>query len=112
VRERSEIPKIILGSFCVLVVNAVIICIGIFVFGYVFQTYQYRSVDGPLSWLYNIAIFGSMGISITQLLYVIPVIIWLDIRRQFALTKGVIIGAVITALLNGGCWLLLISGSR
>ena len=107
-RERSEIPEIILGSFCVLVVHVVIIGIGVFVASYAYGF----SENGTDSWLFRIAVFGSIGISITQLLYVIPVIIWLHIRRQFALTKGVIIGAVITALLNGGCWLLLYSGSR
>ena len=107
-RERSEIPEIILGSFCVLVVNVVIIGIGVFVASYTYAVFE----NGTDSWLFRIAVFWSIGISITQLLYVIPVIIWLNIRRQFALTKGVIIGAVITALLNGGCWLLLYSGSR
>ncbi len=115
-RESSEIPKIIFGSFCVLVVNAVIIRIGVFALGYAL-TYQYLTLDPPLSWLYwlyPIALYGSMGISITQLLYVIPVLIWLERRQKWGLMKGVIIGAVLTALLNGGCWLwlLLYSGSR
>ena len=44
---------------------------------------------------------------LTQLIYVIPVCYWLNRKRRIGLMKGVIIGAVITALLNGGCWLLL-----
>ncbi len=101
-RERSEIPKIILGSFCVLVINAVIFCIGLFVASYTYGAYQ----NSYYSWLFPIAVFSIMGISITQLIYVIPVIIWLKRRQQIVLMKGVIVGAVITALLNGGCYLI------
>jgi hypothetical protein len=51
--------------------------------------------------------FGSFfaGLGIVQLIYVIPAIFILRRRRNFTLVKGVIIGAVVTALLNGGCWL-------
>ncbi len=57
----------------------------------------------------SVAIFAFLifGIGISQIIYVIPIVIILRSRREFALMKGVIIGAVITALLNGGCWLLL-----
>ncbi|HEY9613099.1 hypothetical protein [Allocoleopsis sp.] len=56
-------------------------------------------------------IFPFIGIGIFQFIYVIPVSMWLKQREEYALMKGVIIGAVITALLNGGCWLLVSSGS-
>ncbi|HBE20795.1 MAG TPA: hypothetical protein DEG17_00930 [Cyanobacteria bacterium UBA11149] len=59
---------------------------------------------------YNIGIiylYALLGIGIAQLIYVIPLIIWLRWKRKWGIMKGVIIGAVITALLNGGCWLLL-----
>lgn len=54
--------------------------------------------------------FGCLGIA--QLIYVIPAIFILRRRRSFTLVKGVIIGAVVTALLNGGCWLLIYSRGR
>jgi Na+/proline symporter len=54
----------------------------------------------------QILIIGGFGFFLWQLLYVIPVTLWLKRRRQYGLMKGVIIGAVITALLNGGCSLL------
>lgn len=60
----------------------------------------------------NIFVYSLAGIGIAQLFYVIPVIILLSRRRQWGLMKGVIIGAVITTLLNGGCWLLIASISR
>ena len=54
----------------------------------------------------QILIIGVFGFFLWQLLYVIPVTLWLKRRQQYGLMKGVIIGAVITALLNGGCSLL------
>ena len=59
----------------------------------------------------TLLLFGAFfaGLGIVQLIYVIPAIIVLRRRREFALLKGLIIGAVVTALLNGGCWLLIYS---
>lgn len=48
-----------------------------------------------------------LGIGIAQLIYVVPAIIVLRRRREFAVIKGLIIGAIITALVNGGCWLFI-----
>ena len=48
---------------------------------------------------------AGLGIGVSQLIYIVPVIIKLNRQRQWGLMKGVIIGAVITVLLNGGCWL-------
>ncbi len=42
-----------------------------------------------------------------QVFYVVPAILWFRRRRQWGIAKGLVIGAVITALLNGGCFLLL-----
>lgn len=44
-------------------------------------------------------------IGLTQLIYVIPIVFWLKRRQRWGLMKGVIIGAILTALLNGGCFL-------
>ena len=46
------------------------------------------------------------SLGLTQLIYVLPAIAVTARKRKFALMKGVIIAAVITALLNGGCWLI------
>jgi len=53
----------------------------------------------------SILLFSALGIGITQLIYIIPLIIRLVRQRNWGLMKGVIIAAVLTALLNGGCWL-------
>ena len=55
-------------------------------------------------------LLGSPGL--TQLIYVIPIVFWLKRRQRWGLIKGVIIGAILTALLNGGCFLWLFSMSR
>ena len=48
-----------------------------------------------------------LGFGLTQLLYVIPLCIYYRRQRQFNTMKGIIIGAILTALLNGGCFLML-----
>lgn len=53
-----------------------------------------------------IYLYALLGIGITQLIYVIPLVFWLRRERKWGFMKGIIIGAVLTALLNGGCWLL------
>lgn len=47
------------------------------------------------------------GIGITQLLYVIPLALWLKRRGRVDTMKGVILGAAITVLLNGSCFVLM-----
>ena len=47
-------------------------------------------------------------IGLVQLLYLVPIAIRKRNQQQWESMKGVIIGGVITALLNGGCWLWII----
>lgn len=47
-------------------------------------------------------------IGLIQLVYVIPEVLRLKHQQRWGKMKGVIIGAVITALLNGSCWLSLV----
>jgi hypothetical protein len=49
----------------------------------------------------------SFSISLTQLIYVIPLVFYLKWKRRYNLMKGIIIGACLTALINGSCWLVL-----
>lgn len=51
-------------------------------------------------------------IGLVQLLYVVPTAIRRRNQQQYEFVKGMIIASVITALLNGGCWLLLYSSLR
>jgi hypothetical protein len=54
--------------------------------------------------------YGVFGFSLWQLFYVIPLCLWLKKRDKTSLMKGVIIGAIITFLVNGGCFLLTMGG--
>jgi len=67
------------------------------------------------SWAYSAIILlsaASYFIGITQLLYIIPLIIFLWRERRFSLMKGVIIATVIVALINFGCFLLVMNQYR
>ncbi len=56
----------------------------------------------------GIWIIGAIFLFLWQLLYVIPLVWWFRRRRYWGLMKGVIMGAVLTALLNGTCYFSLI----
>lgn len=63
----------------------------------------------PYIFLLPLMVLITLGI--TQLLYVIPLVLWLNRKRRFTTMKGVIIGAVFTALLNGACYLFVEIGT-
>lgn len=50
-------------------------------------------------------IIGTAGFLFWQLLYVIPLILVLRRRGNVAMAKGVVIAAVLTALVNGACFI-------
>ena len=58
----------------------------------------------------SIWVVGAMGFLFWQLLYVIPLILRFRRRRQFGMLKGVIIGATLTALVNGACFVAAFAG--
>lgn len=58
-----------------------------------------------LPW-YPIVVVGYIGL--TQLVSVIPAIVWLKQKRKFVTMDGVIVGAVVTAFVNGACYLLFV----
>jgi hypothetical protein len=59
--------------------------------------------------LSQIFLMAFIFVGVTQLLYVIPLVVILIRQHNWGLMKGVIIGAVITALLNGGCWVFFVN---
>ena len=107
--RRNETPKIILGLLLLLGMHFMLfllVCLTLYIVSVV-----PTPISSDYKWL-AVILIPAGGIAIVQLIYVIPVSLWLKSRRQLALMKGVIIGAVITALLNGGCWLFVASQSR
>ncbi|MBH8565743.1 hypothetical protein I8748_26815 [Nostoc sp. CENA67] len=99
--ENNEILKIFLGILLLLFCHSIALVI-VFTLGYLLQlNSSSNNYIGLQVW-----IIGGVGFLFWQLIYVIPLCIWLQRRQQAAIKKGVIIGAAITALLNGGCFLL------
>jgi hypothetical protein len=99
--RRNEINGVILGILMLfgmhILAGLVIFILGLII-GQIFGNYTFIAV-----WA-----VGGYGFLFWQLLYAIPLILWLRRQQKLALMKGVIIGAVITALLNGVCSLLLV----
>ncbi|HEY9705276.1 MAG TPA: hypothetical protein V6C58_22750 [Allocoleopsis sp.] len=98
--EKDNLGKMIAGIFLVIPLHIAAITITATLTG-VLQSI----IPGS----YPILIMAMFGIGIFQFLYVIPTLIILYNKEEWGLMKGVIIGAIITFLLNGGCWLLLLS---
>jgi hypothetical protein len=98
--QINERKGIMSGIFLLIGLHIAAVILGIIV---LFIHFALVGQDNYLTLLF----FGSFfaGLGIVQLIYVIPAIFILRRRRNFTLVKGVIIGAVVTALLNGGCWL-------
>ncbi|MEL6775781.1 MAG: hypothetical protein AAFO06_00880 [Cyanobacteria bacterium J06597_16] len=57
--------------------------------------------------LASFLLLAFFGIGITQLLYVVPLALWLRNRGRFDTMKGVVIGAALTVLLNGSCFVIM-----
>ena len=62
------------------------------------------------AWLATLIFVSVFGIGIAQVVYVVPLCLWLRKRRLYPTMKGVVTGAVITFLLNGGCFLVFATG--
>jgi heme/copper-type cytochrome/quinol oxidase subunit 4 len=99
VNDRSEKSEIIKGILITLGMNLTVTWL-LFMIGSILLRYSNLSTYSIISFMI-MAIIG-----IIQLVYIIPYAIHLKQEREIARMKGVIIGAVITFLINGGCWLL------
>ena len=97
--RRNEKMGIVLGILLLMGLHLAAIILG-FIIGSI-------SIGGIGPYIASFLGVGFFGIGIAQLIYVVPAIIVLRRRREFAVLKGLIIGAIITALVNGGCWLLI-----
>ena len=103
-RSRNEINEIIGGIFLLLGIHTLVFVVLVFLSFILASLFAFYTVT-PI-WGMSISLIG-----LSQFLYVIPIIFWLRRQQRWGLMKGVIIGAVLTALLNGGCWLIIISAS-
>mgnify|MGYP001797702765 FL=1 len=101
--DQNEIAQIV-GGFMVLMAFHSVAAILIFGLGF-----GIGMLMGGYSFL-TIWVAGSIGFLFWQLLYVIPLVLRFKRRRRFGLMKGVIVGATITALVNGACFVAAFAG--
>jgi hypothetical protein len=52
----------------------------------------------------SLSFFLLFGIGITQLLYVVPMVVHFRKKQEFGVAKGIVIAASVTFLLNSACW--------
>lgn len=97
--RRNEFLQVIYGILLLIGMHAIAIAV-IFVLGFILFS------NTPNYGILFFWIYAAFGFGLIQLLYVIPVVWRLKQRQRWGMMKGVIIGAVITALINGGCFLL------
>jgi threonine/homoserine/homoserine lactone efflux protein len=96
--QENEFGEIAVGFFTAILLNVVG---GVF-FGIIaglFASLQLPQIS-------TLFLFLAFGIGLSQLIYIIPIVVRYRRRRQWGRMKGVIIGAVFTALLSGGCFLV------
>ena len=96
--RRNEFLQIIYGILLLLGMHAIAIGV-IFVLGFILFS------NTPNYGILVFWIYAALSFSFIQLIYVIPVVLRLKQRQKWGMMKGVIIGAVITALVNGSCFL-------
>ena len=96
--RRNEFLQIIYGILLLLGMHAIAIGV-IFVLGFILFS------NTPNYAILGFWIYAALSFSFIQLIYVIPVVLRLKQRQKWGMMKGVIIGAVITALVNGSCFL-------
>lgn len=107
-RPRDEGSQVGLGFLLLLVINIAVVAVAIAIIS-ALSPYRYgrEGSDFYLGIAYGVVFY----IGLFQILYVIPLVFLLGWQQRRGLMKGVIIGAVITALLNGGCFLLVFSAT-
>jgi hypothetical protein len=104
----NRTQPLISGIYTVLGINLVL-AIPVFILMQAFPS-QFNNINSGVFWFVAVPFFWLLGL--TQLIYVIPLVIWLLFRGQMEVMKGVLIGAIITGILNGGgCYLLMVVGS-
>jgi heme/copper-type cytochrome/quinol oxidase subunit 4 len=99
--STHQVIAFVIGFLEVLGINFLFLCFVplLFIAG--------NSLPGAWVGLTIIPIYAILGIGLAQLVYVIPRGVWLYRHGKSTKLKGLITGAILVALLNGSCWLLL-----
>ena len=106
--QNNEFRDVQLGLFLLMLAHTIAIVVAA-ILGYIL--FQFRSIPASaLSRVLSVIAIalgsGVLLIGISQWLYVIPMLIWLRRRQKRDVFIGVLIGALLTMLLNGGCFLI------
>lgn len=96
---RNELTSIIYGLLLVFLMHLVAV-VAIFLIGSILQF----TGNSPYIGL-RVFVYAGQSFPLIQLLYIIPAILRLKQQQRWGMMKGVIIGAILTVFLSGGCWL-------
>ena len=109
--QRNESHDITRGIFLLILVHIIVFVLE-YSLGYILilirsaffgKVSVFSNIFNAASTALALAIFG---IGFSQWLYVTPLLIWLRRRELWGLFKGVLIGALLTLLLGGSCFIM------
>ncbi len=89
---RDEIGDIFIGVFLLFIIHFLSLDIALLLIQLFLFLYLDDVPDAILYALFRLSIF--------QIIYVIPTVFWARSQQEWGLMKGIIIGAIITVLLN------------
>jgi len=102
--SRREARGIVAGILLLIVAHAVYLIIAVPLGMYIGD----QMGQGPYGGLTGM-IFVIVSIGVAQILYALPLVLWLKYKRRPATMKGVIAAGAVTALLNGACFVVMVS---
>ncbi|WP_204138208.1 hypothetical protein [Halomicronema sp. CCY15110] len=88
----------------ILILAHIIAIVSLFILGFIVASLIPTSPAGMT--VLFIWIYAAMGFGFWQLFYAVPLILYLERRGKTAQAKGVTIGATITFLLGGACYVV------
>ncbi|MGD1867897.1 MAG: hypothetical protein ACFB0D_25370 [Phormidesmis sp.] len=101
-KKTNVALEVLAGIVLIAVIDIVIVVLSILLLGPAAQIFP--SITRSYGITYFMAVYG--GLSFYQLLYVVPLNIFLRRKGKKKVADGITIGAVITALLCGGCFFM------
>ncbi len=102
--SRQNPPSDIASGMFLLLAFHTLFCVGFIAF-YTLLSLFASFVPVPFLLSYELWLLPIVYIGLTQMLYLIPACVYFSRQGQRALVQGLVLGAVLTALLNGGCFL-------
>lgn len=107
--SSNSFPQTAKGALIILGVNAVLSLVSGLILSTCCFSNSCSSQWNTPGLLCGISLISLAFIGVIQLVYVLPYGIWLRRRGRSETLKGIMIGAVITVLINGGCFVVLVT---